>query len=203
MIGKRNEEVMFRRADKSTADSVSSWPRILISVLTLLAICIAASPAQAQLNSGIGNVNLNAVLSTSLTVNAAPGLVNFALPASGTAIGSAVITVITGWTLKPSVGAVTTYAYFVTPGAALTDGAGDDIPSSSVSGSVNAGVFGAFTGASPFAAGSSITLSSTKIIGNNKSGTHTDTLNMKISTVGLGLPAATYTGVLNIEAQAL
>jgi hypothetical protein len=194
---------MFNLADKSAGHAVNFSLRILNSALVILGIFIVASPAQAQVNSPSNGVNLNAVMTTSLTVNAAPGLVNFTLVPSGTATGSSVITVTTAWTLRPSVGAVTTYAYFTSAAAALTDGGGDNIPSSSVSGSVNGGAFGAFTGASPFAAGSSITLSSTKILGNNRSSNHVDTLNLMISTVGLALPAATYTGVLNIQAQAL
>jgi hypothetical protein len=175
----------------------------LVPVLTVLGILRAGSPARAQLNSNIAGVNLAADLTTSLTVTASPGLVNFALIPNGTATGSVPITVNVSWTLKPSVGAVTTYAYFTSAAVALTDGAADNIPSSSVSGSVNGGAFGAFTGASPFAASSSITLSSIRILGNNKSGNRTDTLNLQISTTGLNLPAGTYTGVLNIQAQAL
>lgn len=194
---------MFRLTDKSAGYAVHFSLRILIPALVILGIVTVASSAQAQVNSPSSGVNLNAVMSTSLTVKAAPGLVNFALVPSGTATGSSVITVTTAWTLRPSVGAVTTYAYFTSAAAALTDGGGDNIPSSSVSGSVNGGAFGAFTGASPFAAGSSITLSSTKILGNNRSSNHVDTLNLMISTVGLALPAATYTGVLNIQAQAI
>jgi hypothetical protein len=129
--------------------------------------------------------------------------VNFALLASGSSTGSSVITVNTSWTLAPSVGAVTTYAYFTSATAALTNGGGDNIPSSKVSGSVNGGAFAAFTGASPFAAGSSLALSSIRILGNNRTGNHSDTLNLSISTVGLALPAATYSGVLNVRAQAL
>lgn len=177
--------------------------RILIAVLVTVGIVIGASPASAQINSTASGVTLNANLTTSLTVSASPGLVNFALLASGTSTGSAVINVNTSWTLRPSVGAVTTYAYFSTSTAALSDGAGDNIPSSSVSGSINGGAFGPFTGASPFAAASSVTLSSTKILGNNRTGNHTDTLNLMISTVGLALPAGTYSGVLNVQAQAL
>jgi hypothetical protein len=194
---------MFRLTDKSAGYAVHFSLHILIPALVILGIVTVASSAQAQVNSPSSGVNLNAVMSTSLTVKAAPGLVNFALVPSGTATGSSVITVTTAWTLRPSVGAVTTYAYFTSAAAALTDGGGDNIPSSSVSGSVNGGAFGAFTGASPFAAGSSITLSSTKILGNNRSSNHVDTLNLMISTVGLALPAATYTGVLNIQAQAI
>jgi hypothetical protein len=195
--------VMFRLAEKSARHVVAFSLRILISALAIFGIFFAAAPAHAQVNSTSAGVNLNATMNTSLTVNAAPGLVNFTLVPSGTATGSSVITVNTSWTLRPSVGGVTVYAYFTSAAAALTDGAADNIPSANVSGSVNSGAFGAFTGASPFAAGSSITLSNWRILGNNRTGTHTDTLNLMISTVGLALPAATYTGVLNIQAQAL
>ncbi len=194
---------MRRLTDKSAKSAVKLSPIPFFAVLLFVGLFFAASSAQAQVNSTNAGVNLNATLTTSVTVSAAPGLVNFALPVSGTATGSALITVTTSWTLRPSVGAVTTYAYFTSATAALTDGAGDNIPSSSVSGSVNAGAFGAFTGASPFAATSSITLSSTRILGNNRTGSHADTLNLMISTVGLALPAGTYTGVLNLQAQAL
>lgn len=195
---------MFMFAANSTRKAVPAklW-RLAIPAIAMLGMLLSVAPARAQLNSNIAGVNLAAGLTTSLTVTAAPGLVNFALVPNGTANGSVPVTVNTSWTLKPAVGAVTVYAYFTSAAAALTDGAADNIPSSSVTGSVNGGGFGAFTGASPFAAGSSITLSTTRILGNNRTGNHTDTLNLRISTVGLGLPAGLYTGVLNIQAQAL
>ncbi len=195
--------MMSRLAGKPAGDAVRIFLRILVLALGAVGALVAASPAGAQQNSTSTGVSLNANLATSLSVNASPGLVNFTLPASGTATGSSAITVNTSWTLRPNVGAVTTYAYFISATAALADGGGDNIPSSNVSGSVNGGAFVAFTGASPFAAGSSITLSSTKILGNNRSANHSDTVNLRISTVGLALPAASYTGVLNIQAQAL
>lgn len=176
--------------------------RLLFSIAAIVSF-LAPSAARAQQNSNLGTVNLNATLATGLSITAAPGLVNFNLVPSGTVTGSAVITVTTSWTLRPSVGAVTAYAYFSSAPAALTDGAGDNIPSSSVSGSVNGGAFGAFTGASPFAPSSSLTLSSVRILGNNKTGSHSDTLNLSITTTGLNLPSGTYTGVLNLQAQAL
>lgn len=172
-------------------------------IAALAMFCVHVSPANAQINSGIATVNLAANLTTSLTVTASPGIVNFALVANGTTSASSAITVNTSWTLRPSVGAVTTYAYFTSAAAALTDGSGDNIPSSNVTGSVDGGAFVAFTGASPFGAGSSITLSSTRILGNNRSSNQQDTLNLNINTTGLALPAGTYTGVLNIQAQAL
>jgi len=195
---------VFRFAANSTRRSapLALW-RLAIPAIAMLGMLLVAAPARAQLNSNIAGVTLAANLTTSLTVTAAPGLVDFALVPSGTANGSVPITVNTSWTLKPSVGAVTVYAYFSSAAAALTDGAADNIPSSSVTASVNAGGFVAFTGASPFAAASSITVSTWRILGNNRTGNHTDTVNMRISTVGLNLPAGLYTGTLNIQAQAL
>jgi hypothetical protein len=194
---------MLMRDHKSTGDARRIIPRGMIFCLPILVLLLVGTPAHAQLNSNIAGVNLAANVPTSLTVTASPGLVNFPLIPSGITNGSATITVNTSWTLSPSAGTVTTYAYFTSAAAALSDGAGDNIPSSSVFGSVNAGAFGAFTGASPFAAGSSITLSSTRILGFNKTGNHADTLNMRIDTTGLNLPAGNYTGVLTIQAQAL
>jgi hypothetical protein len=157
----------------------------------------------AQLNSSTASVNLNAVLTTSLTVSAAPGLVNFPLVPNGVASGSSTINITTTWTLRPSVGAVTVWAYFSSVPSALSDGTGDNIPSASVTGSPNGGAFAPFTGSSPFAAGSSLQIYTLRIIGNNKTGTRIDTLDLKINTTGLNLPAGTYTGTLILQGQAL
>ena len=194
---------MLRGDHKSEGNAPRMFLRGAIFCLPILMLLLAGTPAQAQLSSNIAGVNLAANLTTSLTVTASPGLVNFPLVRNGIANGSATITVNTSWTVNFLIGTVKTYAYFTSAAAALTDGAGDNIPSSSVSGSVNGGAFGAFTGASPFAAGSSITLSSTTIFLFNTTGNHSDTLNMRINTTGLNLPAGNYTGVLIIQAQAL
>jgi hypothetical protein len=201
--GKRKSVLMLLRDHKSEGNAPRILPRGMIFCLPILILLLVGTPAHAQLNSNIAGVNLAANVTTSLTVSASPGLVNFVLIPSGISNGSTAITVNTSWTLSPSVGTVKTYAYFTSAAAALTDGAGDNIPSSSVSGSVDGGAFGAFTGASPFAAASSVTVSTIRILGNNKNGNQSDTLNMRISTVGLTLPAANYTGVLTIQAQAL
>ena len=194
---------MLRKDHKSSGNRLRTFLRGVIACLPILILLLAGTPAQAQLNSNIAGVNLAANVTTSLTVTASPGLVNFPLIPSGITNGSTAVTVNTSWTLSPSVGSVKTYAFFTSAAAALTDGAGDNIPSTSVSGSVNGGAFGAFTGVSPFAAASSVTISTIRILGNNKSGNQSDTLNMRINTTGLNLPAANYTGVLMIQAQAL
>jgi hypothetical protein len=176
---------------------------ILVGALAV-ALALAPIPAKAQIQSNIASVNLNATLNSSISITAAPSLVNFTLVPSGVATGSAPITINTNWALPILFGTVNEYAYFTAAPSALSDGAGDNIPSSSVSGSVNGGAFTPFTGASPFAAGSSLTIFSQRIfILFSNPGKRTDTLNLQINTTGLGLPAGLYTGVLRIEAQAL
>jgi hypothetical protein len=203
IVLKRKSIPVQLKDDKSRRRALRVLARALLFSLPVLALLLMGTPAQAQLNSNIAGVNLAANVTTFLSVTASPNLVNFALIPSGTATGSTPVSINTSWTLSPSVGTVTTDAYFTSAAAALTDGAGDNIPSSSVSGSVNGGAFTAFTGVSPFAAASSITIATIRILGNNKSGNQTDTLNMRINTTGLTLPAANYTGVLTIRAQAL
>ncbi len=167
------------------------------------ALSFAPSRANAQLNSNLSTVNLNATLNSSITVTAAPGLVNFNLVPNGVANGSAPVSITTSWRLPLIFGNIVEYAYFTAPAAALTDGTGDNIPSASVTASFNGGAYTAFTGASPFSAGGSITLfNQFFFIFFTNPGTRTDSLALRISTAGLGLPAGTYAGVLHIVAQA-
>ncbi len=174
------------------------------AALLAAAFALIPSNAGAQLNSNPASVSLNATLTSSITITAAPGLVNFNLVRNGAANGNTPVSITTSWVVPLLAGRVTEYAYFTAASAALTDGAGDNIPSASVSGSFNGGAFTAFTGASPFAAGSSMTLFNQFIlILLNTSATRTDTLNLRIDTTGLNLPAASYTGVLHIQAQAI
>jgi hypothetical protein len=171
---------------------------------SVLIFALAPSRAGAQIKSNAAGVNLNATLNSSITINAAPSLVNFALVRSGVSNGSVPISITTSWVVPTLFGNVVEYAYFSSPTDALSDGAGDNIPSASVSGSANGGAFTPFTGTSPFAAGSSITLFNQFIlIFFSTTATRTDTLNLRIDTTGLNLPAAAYTGVLHIQAQAL
>lgn len=169
-----------------------------------VALALLPARANAQLKSNPAAVNISATLNSSISILAAPGLVNFNLVRNGIANGSVPISITTNWALPVLFGNITEYAYFTAAPSALSDGAGDDIPSSSVSGSFNGGAFTAFTGTSPFAAGSSLTLFNQFIvIFFSNPGKRTDTLNLRIDTTGLALPAGTYTGVLHIEAQAL
>ena len=119
-------------------------------ILGALALVFVFAPAShAQLNSNVATVNLNAVLGEALTVSAGPATVNFTLVPNGTANGSAPVSITTTWALATTRTNVNLYAYF-SSGNALTDGSGHNIPAANVSGSVNSGPSGPFTGATPF-----------------------------------------------------
>lgn len=175
-------------------------------VLALLGAVLFA-PASAQvLNSAAGTITLQAVVTQSLAVNLSGNSVNFNLTAgSANNPGSTSITATTSWTLKPSVGSVKVYTFFASSAAALTDGAGDNIPSADFQISDNAGPFTALTNTVPFGgANAGLLLSTTRILGNNKTGSTTDVMNFNINLLTLpNLPAATYTGTLTIQAQAI
>src|SRR5260370_3084345 len=121
---------------------------LMVSGLSLAA---ASAPASRDpLNSNVATVNLNAVLGESLTAAAAPATVSVTLVPNGTANGSSNVTVATNWALGKTRTSMKVYACF-SSAVGLTDGAGDNIPTANVLGSVNAGAYAPFTGgAGPF-----------------------------------------------------
>jgi len=172
-----------------------------------VAMIFAASMASAQLNSGAQTIALNATLAESLTLSLSANAVNFTLAAgSATNAGSATITATTAWTLKPGRTAVGVYAYFASAAAALTDGAGDNIPSSAFFISDNGGASTALTSTVAFgAANAGYQMANVAITGANKTASRTDAMTFNINLAGgtlPQLPANTYTGTLNIQAQA-
>ena len=168
---------------------------------------ISAFPLCGQvLNSTAGTITLNAVLSQSVSVTLSANAVNFNMTAgSANNPGSTSITATTTWTLKPSVGSLKVYAFFANSASALNDGAGDNIPSADFQISNNGAAFSALTNTVPFGgANAGLQLSSTPILGNNKTGTRNDVMNFNINLAPLPtLPAGTYTGALTIQAQAI
>jgi hypothetical protein len=98
---------------------------------------------------------------------------------------------------------VKVYAYF-TSANALTDGVGDNIPTSKVTAKVNGGASAPFTNATPFGANGMTIFSSVFGAAGTFNTSHgPDSIALTVDTTGLALPAATYTGVLNLEAQAI
>ncbi len=171
-----------------------------------LLVCAAAMCNAQVRNSAAQPIALNAVLSQSVTLTLSANAVNFALTAGSAANpGSTSITATTAWTLKPSVGSVKVYAFFSNSASALNDGGGNNIPSADFQISNNGGAFTPLTNTVPFGgANAGLQLSSTPILGNNKTGTHNDVMNFNINLAPLpNLPAGTYTGTLTIQAQAI
>jgi hypothetical protein len=185
---------------------------LLASLLAVaVAVAVMTSPAAAAAaNSNIGNVQLNATLNESLTVTVTAGAtVNFNLAANNSSNpGSTTSSVTTAWILKPGRTNVAVWAYFTSATGALTSTTGGTatIPSSAVGIQVNgAGSFTACTTVSPFnAAASGMLIGTTTITGNaNTNSSRTDTLAYNIdTTVVPQLPADSYAGTLNIQAQA-
>jgi len=173
-----------------------------------LGIALATTMASAQaINSGAQTIALNATLAESLTLSLSANSVNFTLAAGSAAnAGSTNITATTAWVLKPGRTAVGVYAYFANAASALTDGAGYNIPSSAFFISDNAGPSTALTSTIAFgAANGGMQLANVAITGANKNSSRTDLMAFNINLSGgtlPQLPAATYTGTLNIQAQA-
>ena len=179
--------------------------KFLRTAAVAMVVLCAASLASAQLNSGAQTIALNANLTESLTVSLSANAVNFTLAAGSAANpGSTNITATTAWTLKPGRTAVGVYAYFGNAAAALTDGAGNNIPSSAFFISDNGGASTALTNTVAFGgANGGLQLANVAITGLNKTANRTDVMALNINLTTLPqLPAATYTGTLNIQAQA-
>src|SRR5579884_721584 len=147
----------------------------------LFAIGTVAGSAQVR-NSIAQPISLNATLTDSVSVNLSANAVNFNLtPGSGSNPGSTSITATTTWLLKPNIGFVSTYAFFSSSASALSDGAGNNIPSADFQISDNGGAFQALTNTVPFGgANAGLRISSTLILGNNKTGTQTDVMTFNI-----------------------
>ena len=163
--------------------------------------------AHAQvLSSGASAITLQAALTDSVSISLSSSAVNFTLTSgSASNAGSTSVTATTSWLLKPSVGNVKVYAFFASSASALTDGAGNNIPSSNFEISDNAGPSTALTQTVPFGgANAGLQISSTRILGNNRASSHTDVMNFNINLSTLpSLPSGTYTGTLTIQAQAI
>jgi hypothetical protein len=181
------------------------------ATLAMTLVCftvLAASFASAQvLNSGAQTIALNATLNESLTVGLSANAVNFPLTAGSAAnAGSTNITATTTWVLKPSRTAVRVYAYFAAAATALTDGAGNNIPSSAFFIADNAGPSNALVNTVAFGgANAGLQLANVAITNANRAANRTDIMAFNINLTGgtlPQLPAGSYTGTLNIQAQA-
>jgi hypothetical protein len=180
----------------------------LVCILTMfvMALVMATASASAQLNSNTGTVTINANLPESLTVNLTNPTVTIPLtentavnnstaPAAGT-------TITTAWVLQPGRTAVKVFVYSASANP-LTNGT-DTIPATSIliSNTGQGGAYSALAAGTPFGTGLQIG-ASTAITGTNKASSRTDTIFFQINTTfNPQLSAGTYTGTLNVQAQA-
>jgi hypothetical protein len=174
----------------------------MLVVMGALLVC----PAVAQdFNSAPSTITLQAVLNQSLSVTLSGTSVNFILIPGSASPGSNSITATTTWALPPSVGSIKLYAFFANSGSAMTNGVGDNIPAADFQISDNGGAFAALTNTVPFGgANAGLLLSTTPILGHNRSGSRTDVMIFNIDLLKLpNLPARTYTGTLTVQAQAI
>jgi hypothetical protein len=168
-----------------------------LTLLILLSCCASIANAQA-----------------SITVSVAPAAASWAnlKPGVATNTASAPVVVTTSWNLSPAGGGfnLKVFAYFNSSSIAMAHSAScvtgcGNIPSSAFEIGLNGGAFSSVTGTGPFgAAGASFQIASVPITGTNKTGSRVDTLQLNINLSTLPtLPADTYSGVLNIQAQSL
>ena len=94
-------------------------------------------------------------------------------------------------------GSVKVYAFFASSATALTDGAGHNIPSADFQISEQCWTVHRLTSTVPFGgANAGMLLSTTRILGNNRSGSHADLMNFNINlTTVPSLPAARIRGL--------
>ena len=191
--------------------------RVLVIAAGLLLTATIPPAAKAQFTSNVGTVFLNASMPESITVRVTGGArVNFTLaPNTAANPGSTTSTIQTAWALKPGRNRVSVWAWVPKGAAALTDGLGDNIPASAVTaaaagsgsagGALNTSASGG-GGVPAFitpAAATGVRIGRVRINRFNRAGSTTTTLTWNINTTGVPqLPAGTYTGIVNIQAQA-
>ncbi|MGI4758167.1 MAG: hypothetical protein ACRYGF_15130 [Janthinobacterium lividum] len=176
----------------------------------LLSLGLISLAAHAQVNSNSSGVTLNATLPESMSVSATPAAVSFALVQGAAVQGSAPVTITTSWVASAGRANVNLFAWFSNPVAALTDGgtSANNIPAAEVFGQVATGLptfFTAFNQTTVLGAAlGGLPLFTQTLLSTNRSGSRVDNLVLKIDlTNHAQLPAGTYTGTLNLQAQAL
>lgn len=180
--------------------------------ITLSLACALLAPAaigQTPIRVAGFHVRPQITLGDTITITATPSTVNFPLVAGGVTAGSSPVTITTSWSGINLLSTLYLYASLGSSTAALSGGTPvtNNIPSSHVYGSDPSGgivnSMTAFTGANPINASNASLLLYQLNTFLSLYGSHTDTLSLQIDlTSQPQLPAATYTGVLTIQAEA-
>jgi hypothetical protein len=177
---------------------------IRLALFACLLVLTCVSVDAQSLSSGAQTIALTATLDESISINLTANSVSFTLtPGNASNPGSTGVTATTTWISKPGRN-VTTYIFFSNASSALTDGAGDNIASNQFEVSDNGSAFKPLTNTVVFGgAGAGLQLTSTKVTGTNKTGSHTDNMlfNINLGSVPQ-LAAGTYTGTVTLRAEA-
>jgi hypothetical protein len=188
--------------------------RPLLILVASMFLPLLSSIAAGQIRTGVKSIKPSGLpypAAESLTVTVTSGAaITFALKANtANNAGSGSTTVTTSWTtLKATRTAVAVWAYFNSANSALVHQNPTNtmnIPSAAVMIQINgSGPFTALTASSPFVgAASGLRIANVTITAGNRTGNVTNTLSYKIDTTTVPqLPADTYAGTLNIQAQA-
>lgn len=194
---------MFSYFIKQTYKSTKKMFAVTLAALLILvsvpsdADAIVSSTAAIQLSYVVGESVAVSGVPPSLTFSGAP------TPATGT------LTSTITWVLLSTRVRVDSNLFFASPTAAMTDGAGHNIPSSQVYENLDGGTFGACN-SSPFADTSSVAVTGAtcpngviiNITGSNLSGSQNDSYVLQLQGLSGSLPAGTYTGQINLVAGA-
>lgn len=186
--------------------------KVSVKLAVAAGLVVLATPAVfcQALDSSPATVSLSATLNESLTISATPAAVSFNLVSGGTAAGSAPVAITTTWVLSSARSTVTLTGWFTNAAQALSSGGATPvyIPTSEVLGKLGSGTYNAFTqsptGSAPGVSGASLLLFTQSIGTTNVSSNRDDNLNLEINLASqTQLPAGTYNGTLNLEAEAL
>lgn len=185
----------------------------ILATATIVALLTSTSGFCAANNSNASTVTLTATLPESLTIAATPSSVTFNLVAGSTANGSAPVAITTSWILNGSRTSVTLTGWFSSSAQAMagTGSSPQYIPTSEIYGQVTTGAptsYTAFTqttsGGALGVSGASLVLFTAAIDNSHRNISRSDNLNLQINlTSQPQLAADTYTGTLNLQAQAL
>jgi hypothetical protein len=178
----------------------------------MIALMVSPNPAAAQARiSNAGTVTLNATMSESISVTVTSGnIVDFNLrPNTAANPGNVPSVITTAWVLRPGRTSVTVWAWVPVRGAALTgSGAGGQrIPARAVSITTTAGANAPAVASGALNAtrggSSGLNFATKAITAANRNSIISASLAWNIdTTVRPQLVANTYTGVVNIQAQA-
>lgn len=184
----------------------------LLGFLALL--CASSGSAQViRVRPSASRIQPNLVLTGSLSLSVSPSTVNFNLTPGGVAVGSPAVTITGSWAnLTGLLVTYNVYGYFASSTAALTNTSNATyvIPSSSVSALIggtysNVTAYTPFSQTTPLSGASGLDfVNQSNLLNLGANGSIVTTLNLKIDLSSQPkLPAGTYTGVINITAQAI